>query len=158
MSVFADTNWLEALYFEPDAEDAEGQTRKALAHRRMRRHSGQLIISHIVLLEARNVFNRLAGSAHPTQWEHLVCDFNGRIFVDPMNWDILRQETNLIFERFSHKTNIGTFDATLIASARLAGAREIFSFDEQLKALATCLVIKLFPELTVTGRVIGRRA
>ena len=103
------------------------------------------------MLEARNVFGRLSGSANPVQWEQLINDFNGRIFVDPMNWDILRQETNRLFERFSHKTQIGTFDATLIVSAQLAGALEILSFDERLKALASALGIKVFPPLEPAG-------
>jgi hypothetical protein len=55
---FADTNWLEALYFE--APDPEQQKREATVQRFMRRHGGQLAISHIVFLEARNVFSRTA--------------------------------------------------------------------------------------------------
>src|SRR5438045_3343776 len=102
MNIFADTNWLEAIYFKPTEDSKqEAKRRHALAERRMRKLSSPLLTSHIVLLEARNVFSRLAGVAKPAQWDKLVGDFNGRIFVDPMNWDILRQQTNLLFERFS---------------------------------------------------------
>lgn len=152
MNAFADTNWLEALYFIPDPLDQEGLKRASIVERRMRRHTGPLLISHIVLLEARNVFSRLTGTAKPEEWNKLLADFNGRIYVDPMNWDLLRQETNALFERFSHKSVIGTFDATLLASARLAGAQEILSFDERLKAIASCCELQVFPKLGPEGK------
>src|SRR6266571_4612202 len=101
MNIFADTNWLEAIYFKPTKDSKEmAKRRHALVERRMRRLSSPLLISHIVLLEARNVFSRLAKVSKPAEWEKLVGDFNGRIFVDPMHWDILRQQTNVLFERF----------------------------------------------------------
>ena len=118
----------------------------------MRAQSGPLLISHIVLLEARNVFGRLSGVAQPKQWQELVSDFSGRIFVDTMNWAALRAETNHLFERFSHRTALGTFDATLVASALLAGAREILSFDERLKAIAVAVGLKVFPGLGPEGK------
>ncbi len=151
MIVFADTNWLEALYFEPHPADKQAVMRAAIVERRMRNHSGSLTISPIVLLEARNVFGRASRKAKPPEWEDLLSDFNGRIFVDSMNWDALRQETQQLFDRFSHKTVIGTFDATLVASARLAGAREILSFDERLKAIASCVDLSVFPKLSAEG-------
>jgi len=58
MIVFADTNWLEALYFKPNPANKEAMARASVVERRMRRLSGPLTISHIVLLEARNVFSR----------------------------------------------------------------------------------------------------
>src|SRR5260370_399511 len=155
MSIFADTNWLESIYFKPGRDSAPAtRERHAIVERRMRRQSAPLLISHIVLLEARNVFGRLAGVPKPVEWERLLSDFNGRIFVDPMNWDLLRQETHLVFQRFSHKATVGTFDATLIASAQLAGGRELLSFDERLKAVATCLGFKVFPELGPEGKAL----
>lgn len=154
MNAFADTNWLEALYLKPDPENRSGMMRKAIAERRMRHQREPLLISHIVLLEARNVFSRVTGQRSPIEWEDLLSDFNGRLFVDPMNWDILRQATNRIFEQFSYKVVIGTFDATLIASAQLAGALELLSFDETLKALASALDIKVFPELRSEGKTL----
>jgi predicted nucleic acid-binding protein len=154
VSAFADTNWLESLYVRPRAGNREAEERHRIVDRRMRKQSGPLMISHIVLLEARNVFGRVTGNPKPVEWGDLLSDFNGRIYVDPMNWDVLRQETNVILERFSHRTTIGTFDATLLASALLAGAREILSFDEQLKALATCLELKVFPELGSAGKTL----
>jgi predicted nucleic acid-binding protein len=153
MSAFADTNWLESLYFKPTRDSTPAaRKRHAIVERRMRKQAVPLVISHIVLLEARNVFGRLAGVSKPAEWERLVGDFNGRIFVDPMNWDRLRLETNLIFDRVSHKATIGTIDATLVASARLAGGREFLSFDERLKAFAVYLGLKVFPELGVDGK------
>lgn len=152
MTIFADTNWLEALYFEPDPLDKDSLARAAVVERRMRKHVGSLTISHIVLLESRNVFGRVSGKPKPQEWEHLLSDFNGRIYVDPMNWDLLRQETNRLFERLSHRATVGTFDATLIASAKLAGASEILTFDERLKAVASCLGLKVFPTLGPEAR------
>ena len=152
MSAFADTNWLEAIYFEPHPEDGESVARSATVERRMRLQSAPLLISHIVLLEARNVFGRLAGTAQPKQWQELLSDFSGRIFVDMMNWDALRRETNRIFERFSHLTTVGTLDATLVASALLAGARELLSFDEGLKVVASAVGLKVFPPLGPEGK------
>ena len=67
MNTFADTNWLEALYFEPEQTDKIGQSRRAVAERRMRNFSGALIISHVVLLAARDVFGRVSGSPNPRQ-------------------------------------------------------------------------------------------
>jgi len=87
MTEFADTNWLEALYFVPHPQDGDAVARHAIVTRRMRRQPGPLLISHIVLLETRNVFGRVAGKPMPQEWEDLQGDFNGRIFVDPMNWD-----------------------------------------------------------------------
>lgn len=154
MIVFADTNWLEALYFEPKPDDREAVTRAGIVERRMRKNPGPLTVSHIVLLEARNVFGRLSRKPQPEEWQDLLNDFNGRIFVDPMNWDSLRQEVNRIFERFSHKTTIGTLDAALLASARMAGAREIVSFDERLKAIAACSQMEVFPKLGPEGKAL----
>lgn len=151
MIVFADTNWLEALYIEPHANDAEGRRRAALAERRTRKEEA-LSTSHVVLMEARNVFSRVTKEPRPNEWIDLVSDFNGRIFVDPMNWDLLRRETEVIFEKYAHKAVIGSFDAAIVASAQLAGARCILSFDENLKALALALGIAVFPELSAEGR------
>ena len=157
MRAFADTNWLEALYFKPDPQDRKATGRDAIVQRRMRKQSEPLLISYIVLLESRNVFGRVAGTPDPQEWEDLQSDFNGRIYVDPMNWDALRRETTRLFERFSHRATIGTFDATLLASAQLAGAREFLSFDEHAKAVATAVGLKVFPELAADGKALLRK-
>jgi predicted nucleic acid-binding protein len=151
MTAFADTNWLEALYIEPHEDDVVGLRRAEIAERRSRKEK-TLTTSHVVLIEARNVFSRVTKRPLPEEWKDLVSDFNGRIFVDPMNWDLLRRDTDGIFEKFSHKIIIGTFDATIVASARLAGARSILSFDEKLKAIAVALGLNVFPELNLDGR------
>jgi predicted nucleic acid-binding protein len=148
---FVDTNWLEALYIEPSPNDKAARARAAVAERRTRKEDA-IITSHIVLLEARNIFSRVTGHAHPSEWDDLIADFGGRIFVDPMDWDLLRRETNQLFGKFSHLGSIGTFDAAIVASAQLAGAREILSFDERLKALATAIGIRAFPPLGSEGR------
>src|ERR1041385_9021201 len=97
---FADTNWLEALYFE--SPDTEQQAREATAQRFMRKHGGQLAISQLVYLEARNVFSRTAKEAEPAEWRRFVADFNGLIYLNPLNWDSVRRDVFALFARYSH--------------------------------------------------------
>ena len=105
---FADTNWLEALYF--DAKNKEQQARCATAARFMRQHGGLLGISHVVYLEARNVFSRNTGESEPEEWRLLLSDLNGRLYLDAMNWDVLRREAFALFARYSARATIGTLD------------------------------------------------
>jgi predicted nucleic acid-binding protein len=151
VSSFVDTNWLEALYIKPSPNDSAATARAAIAERRIRKEPA-MTTSHIVLLEARNIFSRVTGQANPSEWNDLVADFGSRIFVDPMDWDLLRRETNLLFGKFSHLASVGTFDAAIVVSAQLAGAREILSFDERLKVIASAVGIRVFPPLSNEGR------
>ncbi len=64
---FADTNWLTALYLEADPLDKVAVQRRSVVERFMRQHGGQLALSHIVLLEARNVFSRVTGQRSPLE-------------------------------------------------------------------------------------------
>lgn len=147
---FADTNWLEALYFE--SPDPEQQNREATVQRFMRRHGGQLAISHAVLLEARNVFSRTAKDAEPEEWRRFLADFNGLIYLDPMNWDLVRRNAFELFAKYSHRATLGTMDVAILASAKLSGATRLLSFDETLKALATVQGLEVFPALGAQGR------
>jgi hypothetical protein len=113
----------------------------------MRRQGGQLLVSHVVLLEARNVFSRITGEREPPEWERLEADFDGRIFVDPMNWDLLRRECEVLFAKYGWKTAIGTFDAAVVASIKLAGGTRFLSFDATAKALAAAESIEVYPAL-----------
>ena len=72
---FADTNWLASVYIEPAAADAEAVRRRRIVERFMRQHGGPLAISHVVLLEARNVFSRVTGEPLPQEWQTLEADF-----------------------------------------------------------------------------------
>ncbi len=144
---FADTNWLASTYIEPRADDQEAIRRRAIVERFMRRHGGQLVVSHIVLLEARNVFARVTGQGRPSEWETLQADFDGRVYVDPMNWDILRRECNDLFSKYAWKATIGTFDTAIVASAKLAGATRVLSFDGTARALATAEGFDIFPAI-----------
>ena len=74
---YADTNWLEAVYISPHPDDREARSREQIVERFARKHGGQLAVSHIVLLEARNVFSRVTGEAQPSEWEELEADFVG---------------------------------------------------------------------------------
>ena len=154
---YADTNWLEAVYITPDPQDAEGLRRHEIAARFMRRHGGQLALSHIVLLEARNVFCRVTGERESREWALLEADFDGRIYVDPMNWDLLRRECYSIFGRYAWKAQIGTFDAAVVASAKLAGAKRFLSFDATARALAAAEGLEIFPALDAAGKEMAGR-
>ena len=147
---FADTNWLVAIYVQ--AEDRERVERRILAERFMRRHGDQLVTSHTVLLEARNVFSRVTGEPEPEEWRALLADFGGRIYVDPMNWDVLRRECNALFARYAWKTENGTLDTSIVASAKLAGATQFLSFDARARAIAAAESLQVFPALDAAGR------
>jgi predicted nucleic acid-binding protein len=149
---FADTNWLVSVYLEPHADDAEAARRREIVERFMRRHGGQLVISHIVLLEARNIFSRVTEEHEPREWQTLAADFDGRLYVDPMNWDLLRQECDRLFSSYAWKTAVGTFDAAIVASAKLAGATRFLSFDAAAKALAAAEGMEVFPALDAAQR------
>jgi predicted nucleic acid-binding protein len=148
----ADTNWLEAVYITPNVDDPEGQQRERIVERFARKHGGQLAVSQVVLLEARNVFSRVTGESLPREWQQLEADFDGRLYVDPVNWDLLQRECYALFARHASKTQIGTFDAVLIASAKLAGGTRFLSFDNRAKALAAAEGLKVFPELDTEGK------
>jgi predicted nucleic acid-binding protein len=147
---FADTNWLEALYFE--SPDPDQQKREATAQQFMRRHGGQLAVSHIVYLEARNVFSRTAKESEPEEWGRFVADFGGLIYLDPMNWDFLRRESFMLFATYSHRITLGTMDVAILASAKLSGGSCLLSFDRTLKVLAVAEGFKVFPALDVQDR------
>ncbi len=154
---FADTNWLVSAYIGPAADDAEAVRRREIVERFLRRHGGQLVISQLVLLEARNVFSRVTQEAEPREWQLLEADFDGRLYVDPMNWDLLRQECNRLFSRYAAGTALGTFDTAIIASAKLAGATRFLSFDATAKALAAAERLEVFPALdTAESKLLAR--
>ena len=148
----ADTNWLEAVYITPQRRDSDGRRREGIVERFARKHGGQLAVSHIVLLEVRNVFSRVTGESEPREWLQLEADFGSRVYVDPMNWDFLRRECNAIFGRYSRKTRLGTFDTAVVASAKLAGATQFLSFDSTARALAVAEGLKVFPALDVAAK------
>lgn len=147
---FADTNWLEAIYFE--STDNKQQQREATVQRYMRKHGGQLAISQLVYLEARNVFSRTAQESEPEEWRRFVADFNGLIYLDPMNWDFVRRDAFVLFQRYSHRVAAGTFDMAILASAKLSGATRFLSFDETLKALSFAEGLDVFPPLAPEGK------
>ena len=144
---FADTNWLASVYIEPQAEDTEAVKRRRVVERFMRQHGGQLAISHVVLLEARNVYSRITGEERPREWQRLEADFGGRLYVDPMNWDLLRRECDVIISKYAWKAGLGTFDTAIVASVKLAGGTRFLSFDATARALASAEGIGVFPPL-----------
>jgi predicted nucleic acid-binding protein len=149
---FADTNWLEALYFE--SPEPEQQAREATAQRFMRKHGGLLAISQLVYFEARNVFSRTAQESEPEEWRRFQGDFKSLIYLDPLNWDFVRRDAFALFARYAPRATLGSMDVGILASAILSGATRFLSFDETLKALAVAEGIEAFPPLTSEGKSI----
>jgi predicted nucleic acid-binding protein len=149
---FADTNWLASTYIEPRADDTEAVRRREIVERFLRRHGGQLVISHVVLLEARNIFSRITEEREPREWQMLEADFDGRLYVDPMNWDLLREECQQLFSKYAWRTAIGTFDTAIIASLKLAGGTRLLSFDTTARVLAAAEGIAVYPELAAAEK------
>jgi predicted nucleic acid-binding protein len=149
---FADTNWLAAVYIEPGSGDAPAIRRRALVERFMRRHVGQLVISHIVLLETRNVFSKVTGERNPPEWNALEADFDGKVYVDPLNWDLLRRECYTLFSKYAWKAAVGSFDTAVVASVKLAGGTRFLSFDSTARALAAAESIEVYPPLSVAEK------
>lgn len=137
--------------FVPSQEHSE---RRALVARFLRMNPGTIGLSHVVLLEARNVFSRVTKLPDPPEWQELEEGFNGRFYLDPMNWDLVRREAVALLRKYAHKTALGTFDVVLFASARLASATRLLSFDGKLKALAVAEGLEVFPELDKEGRAL----
>jgi len=52
------------------------------------------------------------------------------------------------------KKTFGTFDLTLLASAKLAGATRVLSFDQTLKALAVAEGLEIFPTLDEASKAL----
>ncbi len=148
---FADTNWLEAMFFDL-ADDKK--SRRGTVDRFMRQNPGQLGLSHLVYLETRNVFSRVSGEAEPPEWNQLQERLSGLFYLDPMNWDMLRRDAFALFAKYSPKATVGTFDLTLLASAKLAGATRLLSFDHTLKAVAVAEGLEIFPELNEAGKTL----
>jgi predicted nucleic acid-binding protein len=147
---FADTNWLEAMFF--NLTNTDKNSRPATVRRFLRQHGGQIVLSHLVYLEARNVFTRISGEAEPEEWTQLQQDLTGRFYLDPMNWDYLRRDTFELIARYGHKETLGTFDLALLASAKLSGATRLLSFDNLLKAVAVAEGLDVFPPLDFAGK------
>lgn len=98
-----------------------------------------------VVVSARNIFSRITGEREPHEWQWLEADFDGRLYVDPMNWDILRRESNTLLAKYSWKAAVGTFDTAIVASVKLAGGTRFLSFDQMARAMAAAEGIGLFP-------------
>ena len=55
------------------------------------------------------------------------------------------------------KTSFGAFALSLLASAKLAGATRVLSFDQTLKALAVAAGLEVFPDLNEAGKALLAR-
>src|SRR5947209_5428657 len=117
----------------------------------MLKQGGQLAISQLVYLEARNVFSRTAQEAEPEEWRRFLGDFNSLIYLDPLNWDFVRRDAFALFARYAPRATLGSMDVAILASAMLSGATQLLTFDETLKALAAAEGIEVFPPLTQEG-------
>ncbi|MFN3407862.1 MAG: type II toxin-antitoxin system VapC family toxin [Limisphaerales bacterium] len=155
---FADTNWLEAMYFAPLDDDPEGQKRRRLVERFGRMHGQRLGVCALVYCEARNVFSRIARQPEPPEWAELEADKGGLLFVDPLDWDLTRRDAFTLFARYSHRIPLGTLDAAILAASRLGGAERLLTFDDTLAAVAVAEGLEVFPPLTDKGEALLARA
>ena len=131
--------------------------RRRIVESFLREHGGQLAVSHVVLLEARNLFSRVTGEELPLEWQTLEADFGGRLHVDATNWESLRRECESLFAKYAGKAALGTFDTAIVASAKLAGATRFLSFDVNARALASAEEMDVFPALEpAERRLLGR--
>lgn len=154
---FADTNWLVAIYIEPESGDSEALRRRGIVERFMRRQGGQLLVSQIVLLEARNIFSRVTGESEPREWKILEADLDGRLYVAPMNWDLLRRQCDSLFAKYAWKTTVGTFYSAIVASMKLAGGIRLLSFDLTARALAAADGFDVYPSLAIPEKQLVAR-
>src|SRR6266545_4109104 len=111
MKLFADTNWLAALYFSTE------QT--AVADRYMRRVQQPLYVSPPVWLEARNVFARLSRHSESAPWRAALSDLGGRLHLEKLEWLALVKAAEKLMDRFSASARLGTLDCLVVASAKL---------------------------------------
>jgi hypothetical protein len=109
------------------------------------------------LLEGRNIFSRITGEREPREWERLEGDFDGRLYVDPMNWDLLRRECNSLFSKYAWKAAVGSFDTAIVASVKLAGGTRFLSFDATARALAAAEGVEVYPTLTAAEKQLVSR-
>ena len=144
---FADTNWLEAMFFELTGDK---QSRRSIVDRFLRRNPGQLGLSHLVYLEARNVFSRVSGETEPPEW-------NGE-----------RTRPRVRFSAPSRKTWGREIVRSFATGVRAQGAgcegasshtrgrvcSPIPEFDQTLKAVAVAEGLEVFPELNEAGKTL----
>jgi predicted nucleic acid-binding protein len=149
---YADSNWLVAVYIKPKADDAEGVKRERIAERFTRRQNERLALSAVTALECENVFRRITKETQPEELAALKADFDGLLFVSPMDWRALMAECERLFARHAARLKLGTFDCAIVASAKLARAKRFLSFDARAAALATAEGLAVFPELDAIGR------
>jgi predicted nucleic acid-binding protein len=146
---FTGTNWLAAMFFTLEDKLA---VRNKIVGDFLRKHNGRFAVSEIVMLEVERVFRHQAGEPNPEELIRLKND--QRFYRDPMNWSLVKREAVELFKRYAHKAGIGTFDTTLLASAKLAGMTRLLTFDEGLKALAVAEGIEIYPPLAGEGKKI----
>jgi predicted nucleic acid-binding protein len=138
----ADTNFLAPIFFK--------SSRSETVDRFLRMNRPPVLVSPIVLVEARNVFSRLAQESHPEEWKRFESD--GRFYRDTMDWDALRRDLFFLAARYGHKTSVSTFDMAIVASSKLAGATRMLTFDDQVTALSLAEGLEVFPEPTRTAK------
>jgi predicted nucleic acid-binding protein len=149
MTLFADTNWLVAAYF--DKADAN---RSAIVQRFGARTDSPWIISAVVLMECANTFPALAGEPNPEAWRELQRDIGRRVWLLDAGWSAIAANADDLISRFSHRARLGTLDLMILASALKCGATHFLSFDtnSSARALAAVLKLKVVPELTELDR------
>ncbi|HEX7860308.1 MAG TPA: PIN domain-containing protein [Verrucomicrobiae bacterium] len=149
MKIAVDTNWLVAAYFIK-----LDQPRSETVVRFSERCDLPWIVSLPALLEARGVFSFYGGSTASVERKKLQADLGTTLLVASTPWEDIAKKTEELSDRFSTKARLGMVDLMILASALKAEATHFLSFDSNsnLRALASVLKLKVFPELTADDR------
>ena len=149
MKLFADTNWIVASYFVLDQE-----SRHAVSQRFHARHEFPLHLCPAVFLECESVFASITRKPNSAEWTHFQSDLGQKIVLEALDWNEMIENSRSILHRFSHRARLGTFDMVILSSAVSVAATHFLSFDSNsnLRALASVLKLKVFPELTAEDR------
>ena len=149
MRIFADSNWLVATFFVKD-----DQHRSHIVRRFSEKADFPILISLPVLFECRNTFALPAGENNGSEWKDLSDAIGTRISIAEVSWESIAAKGEDLSGRFSHKARLGAMDMLILASALNAEATHFLSFDSSsnLRALASVLKLKVFPELTAEDR------
>lgn len=145
---FADTNWLAANYFTVDRQ------RTSAVRRFAEKWDCPWHVAAIVNLECQNLFASLAKAQSSKEWQLLQSHFGATLIAAAPGWDLVMKRTSSLISQYSHKARIGLSDLVLLGTALEDAATHLLSFDtnSNLRALASVLKLKVYPELTVEDK------
>jgi predicted nucleic acid-binding protein len=142
MKLFADTNWLLAMYLpQSGASD--------IVERFHRRYGEPVTIAPPVFFETRNALARISRRSTSEAAQRFCEDIGARIMLES-NWSSIEPRAHAFVDRYSHKGVAGSFDLFILAAALECGASHFLCFDSgsNLRALAALEKLQIVPALT----------